>query len=66
MKTGMQRLPNNVQSSIYECIVDDIDDEKVTLKTEIANLDIIPSHIDLVGAEVEMVNIEDRENKMAI
>ena len=36
----------NVQSSIYECIVDEIDAEKVILKTEIENLDIIPSHID--------------------
>jgi chromosome partitioning protein len=51
----------NVQSSIYECIVDEIDPEKVILKTEIANLDIIPSHIDLVGAEIEMLNMPNRE-----
>ncbi len=51
----------NVQSSIYECIVDEIDPEKVILKTEIANLDIIPSHIDLVGAEIEMLNLPNRE-----
>jgi len=52
----------NVQSSIYECIVDEVDAEKVILKTEIANLDIIPSHIDLVGAEIEMLNLPNREN----
>ena len=52
----------NVQSSIYECIVDEIDAEKVILKTEIANLDIIPSHIDLVGAEIEMLNLPNREH----
>ncbi len=52
----------NVQSSIYECIIDDVDAEKVTLKTEIENLDIIPSHIDLVGAEIEMLNLPNREN----
>ena len=51
----------NVQSSIYECIVDGVDAEKVILKTEIANLDLIPSHIDLVGAEIEMLNLPNRE-----
>jgi chromosome partitioning protein len=50
-----------VQSSIYECIVDEIEAEKVILKTDIANLDIIPSHIDLVGAEIEMLNLPNRE-----
>ncbi len=54
----------NVQSSIYECIVDEIEAEKVILKTEIANLDIIPSHIDLVGAEIEMLNLPNREKVM--
>ena len=52
---------NNVQSSIYECIVDDVDAGKVTLKTQIENLDLIPSHIDLVGAEIEMLNMPNRE-----
>ena len=51
----------NVQSSIYECIVDEVEPEKVILKTEISNLDIIPSHIDLVGAEIEMLNLPNRE-----
>jgi chromosome partitioning protein len=51
----------NIQSSIYECIVDEIDAEKVILKTAIENLDIIPSHIDLVGAEIEMLNLPNRE-----
>ncbi len=51
----------NIQSSIYECIVDEVEAEKVILKTEITNLDIIPSHIDLVGAEIEMLNLPNRE-----
>ena len=51
----------NVQSSIYECIVDEVDAKKVILKTEIENLDLIPSHIDLVGAEIEMLNLPNRE-----
>lgn len=51
----------NVQSSIYECIVDEVDAEKVIMRTDVANLDIIPSHIDLVGAEIEMLNLPNRE-----
>lgn len=53
---------NNVQASIYECCVDEIDSKKATLKTQVDNLDIIPSHIDLVGAEIEMLNLPNREN----
>jgi chromosome partitioning protein len=52
----------NVQSSIYECIVDEVDAEKVILKTDIENLHLIPSHIDLVGAEIEMLNLPNREH----
>ncbi|MCF6358298.1 MAG: AAA family ATPase [Draconibacterium sp.] len=51
----------NVQSSIYECIIDEVDAQKVVLKTAIDNLDLIPSHIDLVGAEIEMLNLPNRE-----
>lgn len=54
----------NVQSSIYECIVDEVDAEKVILKTEVENLHLIPSHIDLVGAEIEMLNLPNREKIM--
>jgi chromosome partitioning protein len=50
-----------IENSIYECIVDKIDPETALLKTEIEGLDILPSHIDLVGAEIEMLNMPDRE-----
>jgi len=56
----------NVQSSIYECIVNDIDAEKAILKTEIENLHLIPSHIDLVGAEIEMLNMPNREKVLKV
>jgi chromosome partitioning protein len=54
----------NIQSSIYECIVDEVEADKVIMKTEIENLDIIPSHIDLVGAEIEILNLPNREKVM--
>jgi chromosome partitioning protein len=51
----------NVKTSIYECIVDELDPRKIVLNTEIPGLDLIPSHIDLVGAEIEMLNLPNRE-----
>lgn len=52
----------NIQQSIYDCMVGDLKAKDVILKTEIPNLDLIPSQIDLVGAEIEMINYPDREN----
>ena len=54
----------NVTTSIYECIVDDVDPHKTIMKTETENLDLLPSHIDLVGAEIEMLNRPNREMVM--
>jgi chromosome partitioning protein len=51
----------NVKTSIYECIVDDLDPRKIILNTDINGMDLIPSHIDLVGAEIEMLNLPNRE-----
>lgn len=55
----------NVKTSIYECLVEDINPRDVILTNEeIKNLDLIPSHIDLVGAEIEMLNLPNRENML--
>ncbi len=51
----------NVTLSIYECLVNGDDAQKAIVATEMGGLDIIPSHIDLVGAEIEMLNMEGRE-----
>ncbi|NLZ73770.1 MAG: ParA family protein [Bacteroidales bacterium] len=47
--------------TIYECIIDQVDVYKAIHKTEIATLDVISSHINLVGAEIEMLNLPNRE-----
>ncbi|MDA3616475.1 ParA family protein [Polluticaenibacter yanchengensis] len=52
----------NINVSLYDCLVNETPASEVILKTEIPNLDLIPSHIDLVGAEIEMINQPDREN----
>ncbi len=62
--SGIGFDPKNIQTSIYECILDDIDTSNVILRTETPNLDLIPAHIDLVGAEIEIINLPNREKMM--
>jgi len=62
--SGIGMDPKNIQTSIYECMIDDVNPENVILKTSTPNLDLLPSHIDLVGAEIEMINLPNRERKM--
>ncbi|MBR1515471.1 MAG: ParA family protein [Paludibacteraceae bacterium] len=50
--------------TIYECLVSDLDPNTAILPTSVPNLSILPSHIDLVGAEIEMLNLDDREQRM--
>ena len=50
-----------VDCSLYECIIDKTDVRDAIYTTDIDGLDIIPSHIDLVGAEIEMLNLSNRE-----
>lgn len=59
--TGVGFDLQNVTHSLYDCMVNQSSARDVILKTEIPNLDLIPSHIDLVGAEIEMINYPNRE-----
>lgn len=52
----------DLNRTIYECLVNGIDPKTAIMSTSVPDLDLIPSHIDLVGAEIEMLNIENREN----
>lgn len=54
----------DVKKSIYECLVEEIQPQEAIMPTDLENLSIIPSHIDLVGAEIEMLEIEHREKIM--
>jgi chromosome partitioning protein len=53
---------HNITQSLYDCMVNEAKAKDLILKSEIPNLDILPSHIDLVGAEIEMINYPNREN----
>ncbi|MDR2084040.1 MAG: AAA family ATPase [Bacteroidales bacterium] len=56
--------PRNIDKSIYECLIDEIEPQEAIIKTETPNLDILPSNINLVGAEIELINITEREYKL--
>ena len=62
--SGVGFDPKNIKTSIYECIIDGIDAKDLILQTQTPNLDILPAHIDLVGAEIEMINMPNREKMM--
>jgi chromosome partitioning protein len=47
--------------NIYDCLINEVHPSEVILSTDNPNLDILPSHIDLVGAELEMINMPQRE-----
>ncbi len=62
--SGIGYDPRTIKASIYECIINEIDPSDAIQSTETPNLDLLPAHIDLVGAEIEMINLTDREYKM--
>lgn len=57
--SGLGFEKNNV--GVYNLLINSTNPEELILKTQLEHLDIIPSNIDLVGAEVELVNLENRE-----
>lgn len=62
--SGLGINPKEVELSIYECMLGETETSDAIVKTAVDYLYVLPSHIDLVGAEVEMVNIDNREDKM--
>ncbi len=51
----------NIQMGLYECLLNEANPEDIILTTTTPNLFLLPSHIDLVGAEIEMINLPNRE-----
>lgn len=62
--SGIGFDPRTIKASVYECLVNDLDPHQAIQHTETPNLDLLPAHIDLVGAEIEMINLHEREYKM--
>ncbi len=61
--SGVGLDPKNTRN-IYDCLINDVDPSELIIKTDNPNLDILPSHIDLVGAELEMINLPNREHML--
>jgi chromosome partitioning protein len=59
--SGVGFDPRNITTSIYECLINEVNPKNTILSTSNPNLDIIPAHIDLVGAEIELINLPNRE-----
>ncbi|MDF1673932.1 MAG: AAA family ATPase [Vicingaceae bacterium] len=62
--SGVGFDPRNIKQSVYECLINDIDPSEAILNTNSPNLDILPAHIDLVGAEIELIQLPNREKMM--
>ena len=62
--SGLGIDQNKIKKTVYECMINENIDKNSIIKSEVNFLEIIPSEIDLVGAEVEMVDIKDRDLRM--
>ncbi len=62
--SGVGHNPKSVKASIYDCIIGQVNPRDIIFGTNTPNMDLMPAHIDLVGAEIEMINQPDRERLM--
>lgn len=62
--TGLGVDIRGLSRTVYECLIGEIKAADAVVHTDYKNLDLIPSHINLVGAEIEMIDIDDRERRM--
>ncbi len=62
--SGLGFDPRNITNGIYECLINEVKPKDIILTSSSPNLDLIPAHIDLVGAEIEMINLPNRERMM--
>lgn len=62
--SGTGHDPREVKASIYECIINNTPASEVIVSTDNPNMDLLPGHIDLVGAEIEMIDMPEREYQM--
>jgi len=57
-------IDKNMEKSVYDVIINDTEMEEVIVETDIKNLSVCPSNINLAGAEVELVPMMSRELKL--
>ncbi len=59
--SGVGFDPKAIKTSLYECLINEVKIRDIILETETPNLYLLPSHLDLVGAEIELINHPNRE-----
>lgn len=59
--SGLGIDPRSLQTTVYNCLINYVKFEDAVQKTEISGLSLLPANADLAGAEIELVNIEERE-----
>jgi len=64
--SGLGTDKNSLEKSLYHVLLNDVQIKDVMVKTEIENLSLVPSNIDLIGAEVELIEEPDREKRLRI
>jgi len=62
--SGLGFVEKNVGTTIYECLVEDANPQEAILQTELKSMHLLPSRVDLVGAELELVDMQNRETVM--
>tara|TARA_B100001094_G_scaffold306487_1_gene337301 strand:+ start:179 stop:982 length:804 start_codon:yes stop_codon:yes gene_type:complete len=62
--SGVGYDPREIENGVYECLIGKVKAKDIILETKSPNLFLLPAHIDLVGAELELVNVENREQMM--
>lgn len=58
--SGVGALEEDIDTSLYDCLINNLDPEEAIYETDTPNLHLIPSHINLVGAELELATLENR------
>jgi chromosome partitioning protein len=62
--SGFGQDKNAIEKSLYHVLLNDVDIKDIALKTDIENLNLIPSNIDLIGAEIELIDQPNREKRL--
>ncbi len=59
--SGLGIPPDSVENSLYDCLINEMDPREAIVETIVPNCHILPAHINLVGAEIELINRFKRE-----
>lgn len=59
--SGVGFVPAQVRSSLYDCLINELKPAAAIVETDTPNLFLLPAHVDLVGAEIELINRSNRE-----